>query len=854
MAFRKSVRLLSHVKPLRYTITLKPDLESFTFEGEEAIQLVLEKSTKTITLHSKELDIESAEVTKGKEKIFALKISYDEKAETATFLFPKSILKGNLELKLVFRGILNDKMRGFYRSSYHVGGTTRHMATTQFEATDARRAFPCFDEPAVKSVFEVNLIVPPESTAISNTIPTKIREHEGGYKVVSFAPTPKMSTYLLAFIVGDFEHIEKKTKEGVLVRVFVTPGKKHQARFALNCAVKTLSFFTKYFNIPFPLPVLDLIAIPDFSAGAMENWGAITYRESAILFDPEHSSAANKQWVARVIAHELSHQWFGNLVTIEWWTHLWLNEGFASYIEYLALDHLFPGWDIWTQFAYEDLGEALTLDALKNTHPIEVNVHHPDEIHEIFDSVSYSKGASVIRMLANYLGEKDFRDGLRHYLKKHSYSNTATADLWRAFKYVSGKPIEKIMKHWTGKPGYPLLTISEGKNRFTLEQSRFFSSAISRRQVKDKTIWSIPVSYRTDRSAKKEFLMRAKKNHLPRVPSKWLKLNVGESGFFRTRYPISLQKNFDEPIKRKQFDALDRLGLIRDVMATAKPGKLSTPEGLGFALHYKNETDYTVWVELASSIGKIHDLIRREPFLEKYNAFARDIFAPIARKVGWTKKRGENHTQTLLRSMVLSNFGFYGDSGTIRRAQAMFQKIKGTMNPIPADLRGVVYTTVARNGGQKEYARLLTMYKEATLHEEKNRIGRALGSCKDKTLLKKTLAFSLSKYVRVQDSISMIATVWRNSVGQEIAWNFVKANWKTLLNRYGGAHSFSKLIGVADSSNSLSLAKNFRRFFKTHPAPGAARAIEQALENIHSNAAWLARDRKELGKWLSQLR
>src|SRR3989338_4959221 len=337
-------------------------------------------------------------------------------------------------------------MRGFYRSQFEHEGRTKYIVTTQFESTDARRAFACVDEPSAKAVFDVTLIVPKHFCAISNTYETSVKEHKSGYQIIEFAPTPKMSTYLLAFIAGEFEHIEAKTKEGITVRVFATPGKIHQAKFALDVSVKTLSYFSDYFKVPYPLPVLDLIAIPDFPSGAMENWGAVTYRESAILVDSDHSSLQNKQWVALVIAHELAHQWFGNIVTMEWWTHLWLNEGFATYIEYLAVDKLFPKWDIWTQFSTNDLGRALHLDALLNTHPIEIPVHHPDEIGEIFDEVSYAKGASVIRMLASYLGEKDFRAGLHHYLKKHSYKNTETLHLWQAFEKVSGKPVAKMMR------------------------------------------------------------------------------------------------------------------------------------------------------------------------------------------------------------------------------------------------------------------------------------------------------------------------------------------------------------------------------------------------------------------------
>lgn len=850
----KNVRLGAHIKPERYQILLKPDLEAFVFEGEETILLTLIKEAKKITLHAKDLEIVSAVVVCNKEKIFALKISYDDATETATFTFPKTLKKGKAKLTLIFRGVLNDKLQGFYRSQYEVDGKTYHLATTQFEATDARRAFPCFDEPAAKAVFEVKLVVPSKSTALSNTIPTAIHEHEGGYKIVEFAPTPIMSTYLLAFIVGDFEHIERKTKEGVLVRVFTTPGKKHQSEFALDCAVKTLSFFTKYFDIPYPLPVLDMIAIPDFAMGAMENWGAITYRESALLIDPDHSSAAARQWVALVVAHELSHQWFGNLVTMEWWTHLWLNEGFASYIEYLAVDHLFPSWDIWTEFVTSDLGTALSLDALKHTHAIEVEVRHPDEISEIFDAVSYSKGASVIRMLADYLGEKDFRDGLRYYLKKHSYKNTSTIHLWEAFEKVSKKPVTQMMNAWTKKAGHPVLSVSKKGNNIEIEQSRFFSSPLSRAEAKDKTVWSTPVSLVADtHKTVQKILVNKKSTHVAlSQKSSWVKLNTGETGVFRTKYSPELLAALKDPVARKELSTIDRLGILRDVFDLVCAGDISTVDALDFVSAYKNETEYAVWQEIASGLSVVDALVEGESYGTHFKDFAREMFGPMVKHVGWKKKDGEGHTDALLRSLILASAGRYEDEDTITRAQKMFTTIRKGKNPIPADLRSVVYGTVARNGGPATYAEFVKIHNTVTLHEEKNRIAGALGRFRDEGILKKVLEFSLSKDVRPQDAYRLTSGVILNIHGREIGWKFLKQKWPVFLERYGAQKSLSYVISPLGSYHTNRAADDIEKFFKKNPAPGAERTLQQTLERIRAKSAWLARDGKKLEKWLQK--
>lgn len=830
---KKNVRLPTHVRPERYKIILRPDLENFTFDGEETIYMVLEKPTKEITLHSVDLEILSCEWVHKSKEVWAGKISYNKKGETATFTFPKNLQKGKGELKLIFRGILNDKMRGFYRSKFEHGGVDKHLAVTQFEATDARRAFPCFDEPSHKAIFDVTLMVPGHTTAISNTLESNVLEHKSGLKVVEFEPTPKMSTYLLAFIVGEFEYIEGKTKRGILVRVFTTPGKKDQGRFALEVAIKCLEFYEEYFDIPYPLPVLDMIAIPDFASNAMENWGAVAYRESAILVEEEYTSAQNKQWVAMVIAHELAHQWFGNLVTMEWWTHLWLNEGFASFIECLAIDHIFPEFDIWTQFVAYDMGTALALDSLKNTHPIEIEVGHPAEISEIFDKVSYAKGASILRMLHAYLGPEIFRQGLQYYLKKHIFANAQTEDLWLALEETSGKPVRTIMANWTSKAGHPVVRVQGIGDRVQLTQSRFLSSPISKKESKDKTIWNIPL----DGKLMDKKTMVIKGNG---------KLNRGEASFVRVDYPHEYLKDLEKDVQSGKLSAPDRLGLIRDSFALAQASDSSTTLALELALNYVNEDDYTVWVELTAHLSQLDTLLADESFYGKFQDYGRRIYGGIAGKMGWDKKKGEKHTDSLLRSLVLYQLGKYGDKDVTAKAQSMFGE------KIEPDLRGAVYNLVAVYGEQKQWNQLVRMYKQGDNQQEKDRLGRALGLFKSKKLLQKTLDFSISKHVRHQSALGIIASVWGNPKGRYLAWEFIKSHWKLLKERYAGTHYFTRVFQPAGDFTKIEDAQDIEKFVAKNPVPEAKRTIAQALEQIYANVEWLKRDRNGIRKFLEK--
>lgn len=847
---QKPVRLTKAVAPERYKIFIHPDTKKSSFEGSETIVLSLKASASCLTLHAKDLIVEDVSVRHAGHTMRAIRTVYDDAREEVVFYFPKKIPKGSAELSLKFRGRLQDTMKGFYKSVYHHKGKERAIATTQFEATDARRAFPCFDEPSQKAIFDITLMVPKGHTAISNTMPKVVREHEGGFRAVTFVPTPKMSTYLVAFIVGEFEYIEAKTKRGVLVRVFVAPGKKVQARFALQCATKILSFYESYFGIRYPLPVLDLIAIPDFAAGAMENWGAVTYRETSLLIDPDNSSLHTKQWVALVIAHELAHQWFGNLVTMEWWTHLWLNEGFASYIEYLAVDHIFPTWNIWRQFMIQDHDEALVLDGLLHTHPVEVAVSHPNEINEIFDAVSYSKGASLIRMLASYVGDEAFRRSLVKYLRTHQYGNATTEDLWKAFEHVSKKPIRKLMRAWTKNPGYPLLKIQRmAGNRLLVEQGRFFSSALSQKKSQDKSLWPIPFLYCVNGMQHATFITKRRTViDLPSSQMRWVKANDGEYGFYRVDYSDDMSALLAEPIRAKRLSLEDRFGILRDAFAVAEAGTSSVAEALELAESYREEREYSMWLMLAGSLSHTGSLFVSEPWYEEYRAHVRYMFADVVKRVGWQKKRGERHEDTLLRSLVIQHAGMNGDQDIARHACAMLFSSK----PIPPEIRSSVYAVAARTGGKRAYDELLRRYHRATFQEERSRILRALALTQGPLLVRRTIQLCFSKHVRAQDIPTGIVTLLQNRYARAQTWAYLKGHWDEVLKLFAGGHLLPRVIDGLTVVADEDMLKDIRSFFSAHKAPGAERTIRQVLESIESNIAWKRRDREAVRAWLQE--
>jgi puromycin-sensitive aminopeptidase len=854
-------RLGNDIKPILYDLSFEPDLEKFTFKCHETLHLEILKPITRITLHAVDLKIHSADISKASSKNSknrARKISYDEKMETVTFYFSDRLKPGRkYRLHLGFSGELNDKMSGFYRTSYFVNGQKRWGAATQFEATDARRAFVCLDEPAFKARFHATLKVPSHLTALSNMpVEKETADRFTGKKVLHYKMSPIMSTYLLCFVVAELEYLEGKDKNGVPIGIWTTPGKKEQGRFALEVAQHTLPYFSEWFGIPYALPKLDMVALPDFSSGAMENWGLVTYRESALLVDAKNSSASAKQRVAEVIDHELAHQWFGNLVTMEWWTDLWLNEGFASYMGPKAVDHQFPEWKIWSQYVATEYLTALHDDALISSHPIEIPVKHPHEIREIFDHITYNKGSAVNRMLEHYLGETVFRKGLRKYLKRFAYRNASTADLWKALEEASGQPVRAIMDTYTRQEGYPILSVAkEEKNKksfLKIRQKRFIFDG---RNDPKKLNWKVPLTLGFQSAPQQSsMLLRASQINVSLNARKgWIKLNPGRSGFYRARYSEALFKELIRALERREVSAIDGMGLVDDAWALARAGSLKTSAVLEILRVCREQTDYNLWLTLSGALGSIENIRPQEGIQKPFAGFARALFADIGKKSGWDAKDSDTHLDHLRRSLVISQLGHFGERAVIEEARARFAgHVSGaTLDP---NLRGAVYAIVAEHGGDAELKKLLDLYKKTDLQEEKVRLLRALTRFQTAPEIEKALDFSLSAAVRAQDMYVILAGFGGNAAARNQNWRFVKSKWEkiTALYHSGSIGLLGHILeGSASSFSEATDLEDVKRFFTSHPVPGTERTRKQTLEIIRSNIAWRCRDASDIETWLA---
>lgn len=674
--------------------------------------LDVNEDSTSISLNTNELKIHSSKVTAGDQVISeSPTISHDDDTQTTKVSFDQTISKGSkAKLTMVFSGILNDNMAGFYRSSFKAeDGSTTYMATTQMEPTDARRAFPCFDEPALKAKFTVTLIADDKMTCLSNmdvasekTVDSKMTG--GKRKAVTFNPTPLMSTYLLAFIVGELNYIETNSFR-VPVRVYAPKDRDiEHGRFSLELAAKTLAFYEKTFNSDFPLPKMDMIAIPDFSAGAMENWGLITYRVVDVLIDEKVSGAAVKQRVAETVQHELAHQWFGNLVTMDFWDGLWLNEGFATWMSWYSCNVFYPDWKVWEGYVTDNLAGALSLDSLRSSHPIEVPVKRADEINQIFDAISYSKGSSVIRMISKYVGEETFMEGIRRYLKKHAYGNTETGDLWAALSDASGKDVGKVMDIWTKKVGFPVVTVTEGSDSIHLKQNRFLRTGDVKPE-EDQTLWPIFLGLRTKDGVNEDLTLVDREGDFKLKDLDFFKLNADHSGIYRTSYTPERLRKLGLAARDGLLTVEDRAGMIADAGALAASGYQKTSGILSLLESFKTETDYVVWQEITGRIGSLRGawMFEDKTIRDALKQFQLDLTKDKAHELGWTFSEKDGHLEQQFKSLMYGAAGISGDEAIEKSAFEMFNRFKaGDKTAIHPNIRGSVYAIVLSQGGKEE--------------------------------------------------------------------------------------------------------------------------------------------------------
>jgi len=837
MQKEKNAQLKDTVMPLHYNLFLEPDLKTFKFTGKVEIKTKITNPTSKIILNAKELKIRNAFIIHNN-KTLKPKIKLNPKTETL-FLKLKERITNEATLSFEFQGKLTDTLTGFYRSQYtDKKGNKKYLATTQFEAPYARKAFPCFDEPNKKAAFSVALKIPQKMKAISN-MPIISETEEKDKKIVKFDKTPLMSTYLLYIGIGEFEFIEDKL-DNIKIRTATIPGKSHEGKFALDLTKKFLKYFQDYSQIPYPLPKLDLLAIPDFAAAAMENWGAITFREILLLFDPEKTSTRIKKRIAEVIAHELWHQWSGNLVTMKWWNDLWLNESFATYMAYKAVDHYFPEWNMWEDFIEGETEGAFNADSLKTTHPIEVKVKSPNEIEEIFDEISYGKGGSVLRMIESHLGEETFRKGVSNYLKKYQYKNAIASDLWNSLAKISNSPIKEIMESWISQAGHPILKLKQQNERLILTQKRFSHSPIN-----DKKIWKIPLTIKTDSSSTRR-LMDKKTEEISFKEIKWFKINEDQKGFYRVEYTSEYLSKLKTLIKNKQLSVFDRWGIQNDLFNLTKANQTTLDVYLDFIKSYNNEESRFVLEDIFSHLSYIYIIFSQSPSWEKiWHKFKTHIKQPFQKsfqKLTWNPKENESQEEAILRAISLSFLTFVEEPEIIKTGMEKFQNSINNPNSIHPDLKGPTYSLVAKNGDRKIYNQLISLYEKSKSPEEKVKLLAAMSKFKDKKILETYLNYSLTNKVRIQDLRTVFSTPSANPYLRPIFFPWAKANWKKL-NKFKNTHFvFMTLLESIITSYTGKENKLKIKSFLDAKKIGYEKTKANAFETMDINTKWLNRN------------
>lgn len=836
------------VVPASYVIDLETDPEHLTLKGQETIDVTVLTETQDIVLNQAGLKLAEA-ILDGKQHAT---ITQDDTAETATLHFTQPVSKGPHTLAITYTGPILKTPNGLYINDYtSAKGEKRRMLVTQFEVADARRMFPGWDEPAFKASFQLNVTLPFEDAAVSNMPIIGTTQQDTKTKRVSFAPTPRMSSYLLAFVAGDMGAIHGGA-DGTDMSVYAPAGLEEQGRFALESAQKILPYYNSYFGVKYPLPKMDMLAIPgNYQAGAMENWGALTYIDSALLFDSKNSTPYTRELIYEVVAHEMAHQWSGDLVTMGWWNNIWLNEGFASWMEMKVTDKLNPQWDIWPR-QHETREDTMAIDALATTHPIQQTIHNVSEANSAFDSISYGKGELVIRMLEGWLGEDKFRDGMRTYMKAHAYGNATSQDLWNALSSTSGADVAKVARSFTEQPGIPQVNVTSfcqnDQATYTLTQSRF---TIHDPQAQPLT-WSIPVVAGGPGLPTRTLVLGTEPLTVttPHCDAP-LKLNLGESGYYRVSYDKAALASLTASINR--FAPVDRANLLGDQYALFRSGQAKLGQYLDLVdrLTEAHESNIAVLEEIIDRLETIDLYEIGSADREAFQAYARSRLAPVLARLGWDEKPHENVLDTMLRPSVISAMGTFNDPQVVAEAKRRFALWKANPSSVRPDLVSAVTTIAMRNADEQTWAFMAEKVRSTQATELKLRYFAALASSTNPDLIRKSVELAYSGAIpngRIERSLGVLAT---SSENPDLVWQTVKEHEADIRSHLAPWSQDDFLATIATHSNNPKILTELQNDPWSTKTTGSKIATAKAVNTINARQEAIRATQAQIHDWLS---
>jgi aminopeptidase N len=843
-------RLPEVARPENYKLNFNPNLDSATFEGDETIAITVLKPTSEITLNSADIDFHEVTISSGGTTQKA-KVTPQKENEMVVLAVEKPLAAGPANIHITYSGTLNSEMRGFYLGKDDQG---RKYASTQFEATDARRAFPSFDEPAYKATFDITVVADKGLTAISNQKVLSDTPGPGDKHTVKFATTAKMSSYLAALVVGNFEYVEGEA-DGIPIRVYATTGKKEMGRFALEVASDVLKYYDNYFGIKYPYGKLDLVGIPDFSAGAMENTGCITFREVILLIDEKQGSVDLKKTIASVIAHEMAHQWFGDLVTMKWWDDIWLNEGFATWMESKPVEAFKPEWNVNLDDV-SSTGSTLNVDALANTRPIHQAAETPAQIQELFDGIAYGKAAAVLRMLESYLGPETFRAGVNAYLKQHQYANATAEDFWGAQAKTSKKPVDKVMPTFVKQTGEPIVNVksqcSGNSTSVALSQQRYYFDRAKFAEPGDE-LWQIPICLKGSANDTAKCELMTKKEETFTLPgcSSWVLGNAGATGYYRVGYQPEAVHALAADSQTK-LNPAERIAVQNDIWASVRVGREPVGDYLAFAQSLQSDRNRAVLEDVLGRLNYIGQYLVSDSDRDSYRAWLRQFLTPIMSEVGWEPKPTDTDEQKTLRSRLFNALGYDArDPQALAEARKIADKALADPSSVDHQLADGAFAIAALNGDTELYDKLMAALKNPETPEEYYMYFFTLAQFNDPKLLQRTLDYAISPDVRSQDALSLITSVMQTPAGEKLAWDFIQTHWDAVA-KQGGPFASAEVVNATNSFCDANLRDQVTTFFAAHKIAAAERTYKQSIERINNCIDLKSQQETQLVSWLGQ--